>query len=244
MAERQWPIMTRDAAAEPPLGRSTPELPPLALWGRWVVANAVGELLGLGVVAVVGFGLARRMGEPQGVLPVVGFAFSMVALGGYEGAAVGYAQWRVLRRPLGELTARSWVGATVAGALAAWLLGMLPSTIMSLIAEPGGPPPEMAGALAALLAALLGAVAGVVLALFQWWVLRRFVHRAGWWLAANALAWACGMPLVFAAAGAVPEGAAPGLVMAAILLTLAAAGAVVGAVHGVALVVLLRTGRR
>jgi hypothetical protein len=57
---------------------------------------------------------------------------------------------------------------------------------------------------------------------------------------ANAAAWAAGMPVIFLAAGSVPAGAPLWLLAAAVLGACAAAGAVVGAVHGVWLVWLLR----
>jgi hypothetical protein len=81
------------------------------------------------------------------------------------------------------------------------------------------------------LAVPLGLVAGVILGFPQWRILRRSVKRATWWVLANALAWAVGMPLVFVAAGVRPEGSA--LQVAALVVgSLAAAGAAVGAIHG------------
>jgi hypothetical protein len=47
------------------------------------------------------------------------------------------------------------------------------------------------------LAAALGFVAGAILAVAQWGVLRQFVPQAGWWILANACAWALGMALIF-----------------------------------------------
>ena len=87
-----------------------------------------------------------------------------------------------------------------------------------------------------LLAAGMGLVLGAILALPQWRVLRRAVPRAGVWLPANAVAWALGMPVIFAAVDrAYAAGSAAGTVgiLAAALLL---AGTVVGAVHGVALI--------
>ena len=57
-----------------------------------------------------------------------------VALGTLlEGVVVGAAQWRVLREPLPALSRGSWVEATAIGAGLAWLLGMVPSTVISLL---------------------------------------------------------------------------------------------------------------
>lgn len=71
-------------------------------------------------------------------------------------------------------------------------------------------------------------------------VLRRHVSRAGWWIPANAAGWALGMPLVFVAISLAPFGGPLWAILLVVSLGLAAAGAVVGAVHGGMLVWLLR----
>jgi len=211
----------------------------LAFWGQWVAANLVGELAGLGIVGAVGSTLVRIYGEPVTAGAVLVYAALAVALGAVEGAIVGYAQAGVLRRRLPGL--RSWVAATTLGAAIAWALGMLPSTLISLYRPPGpapAPAPDIPDGLQLLLAMPLGVVAGAILAFPQWRILRRHLAHAGWWIAANALAWALAMPLVFVAAGVRPETSAA--VSAVIVVaSLAAAGAVAGAVHGAYLVRLL-----
>jgi hypothetical protein len=118
---------------------------------------------------------------------------------------------------------------------------MIPSTIMNLAeGEAGPPPPELDPLLIYSLAFAMGLVLGLVLALPQWLVLRRHTGRAGWWIPANALAWALGMVVVFLGAGSVPDTVTSFRQLLIIPLSLAAAGAVVGAVHGTALVWLLR----
>ena len=73
-----------------------------------------------------------------------------------------------------------------------------------------------------------------------WRVLRRHCRDAWTWIPANGAAWMLGMPLIFVIAGRVPEhSAGAGFALTALLL-LAAAGAVVGAIHGAVLVSLLR----
>jgi hypothetical protein len=211
--------------------------PERALWVRWVGANTLGETIGLGFTALVAVAVAGA-GDTGRVSLVVAAAAALVAAGAVEGVAVGYAQWRVLRDPLAALRARSWVLATVIGAVVAWTLGMVPSTLAAGTGEGGVPP--FSDAVQYLLAALMGLVLGPVLGVPQWRVLRRFVPRAGQWVLANAVAWAAGMPVIFLAAGSVPAGAPLWLLAAAVLGACAAAGAVVGAVHGVWLVWLLR----
>jgi hypothetical protein len=114
-----------------------------------------------------------------------------------EGTVLGWAQSRMLRQELPELRPREWIGATAAGAAAAWATGMSPSTVGDQLQELW--PPLLIG---------LGVLAGVVLlgsiGFAQWLVLRRHVARAGGWVAANALAWVAGLVVVFAAIGAAP----------------------------------------
>jgi hypothetical protein len=86
----------------------------------------------------------------------------------------------------------------------------------------------------------MGLVLGPVLGIPQWRILRRFMRHAGWWVAANAVAWAAGMPVIFLVAGAIPANASAAVIVAAVVAACAGAGAVVGAVHGIWLVGLLR----
>ena len=118
---------------------------------------------------------------------------------------------------------------------------MTPSMIMSFV-QPATPeaPPDMTTGLRMALAAGLGMAAGPLLAFFQWRVLRNHLASAAWWLPANALAWAFGMPILFAGvhvADASPNNALAVLTAAA---TITAAGAVVGAIHGTVLLWLCR----
>jgi len=192
------------------------------------------------VVAGVSYGALIQFGEPTSALALLGFAALAVALGAVEGAVVGHAQAVVLRRRLPRL--RSWVAATIVGSVIAWTLGVLPSTLGGLLSAGRTElPAEMPDALQLLLAVPMGLLAGTILSLPQWRILRRSVSGAGWWVPANALAWAFGMPLVFVAAGVrPPAGAASALAMVG--GSLAAAGAVVGAIHGTVLVRLLKRG--
>jgi hypothetical protein len=206
--------------------------PKAGFWGRWVLANAAGELAGLGTVALIAWTLTSS-GDPQTLLQHILFALVLIAAGAFEGAVVGTAQAWVLTRWLPELRRWDWVQATFQGSLVAWLLGMLPSTILSGFAEGSAPSqPELNPIVGYGLAALLGVVTGILLSLFQWRVLRRHLGAGGGWLAVNATAWALGMPLVFLGADLASRVAstlsAVGIVVATLVLT----GALVGAVHG------------
>ena len=210
-------------------------------WLRWVLANAVGEAVGLSTVLLVGFGvLGPRLGGLDGAWPAVLGLVAGVLLGIFEGIVVGAAQGAVLRLRLPEVSLRTWIIATVIGAMVAWGLGMLPSTMMNANASGGQAAAEMPEWLTYVMVAGMGAVAGVILALAQWVALRSQVRRAGLWLPANALAWLCGMPLVFLGLGAIPAGASVLQALPIVVAATTAAGAVVGAIHGLVLVKALR----
>lgn len=208
-------------------------------WLHWTLANAWGELVGLGTVAGLGYLVASRLGEPASAIAALALAAAFVVLGAIEGLVVGVAQNQVLRRALPAVS--GWVRATVIGAVASWAIGMLPSTIMSMLAQAsGGQPPEINDSLRLLLAAGLGFVAGPMLAFFQWRQLRVAVPHAWLWLPANSLAWAVGMPVIFAAAHAAAHQSSWQAAMGTVGLALALAGALVGAVHGGFLAWLIR----
>lgn len=212
---------------------------PLRLWGRWTLANGLAELVGLSTVAAVGYGLVLWLGASTRTTTVLGLAALMIALGTIEGVVVGVAQWFVLHRCLKDLCARTWVGATALAAFVAWTLGMIPSTIMNLRADvpATAQPPSRSSVL--LLAAAMGAALGVVLALPQWFVLRRHLSLAGWWIPANAAAWMVGMPIIFAGIGWIHDTNSVAVALPGLAAVLLGAGVAVGAIHGLVLISLL-----
>lgn len=212
------------------------------LWLRWVAANAVGEMLGLGLTFAVGVLAMSRLGDQAGVAAILlSFAIA-VGSGVIEATLVGLAQWWAMRPWFPAITRRAWWQATLVGALIAYVLGYLPSTLMSLgeqaaEAAPMAEPPQW---VVLLLAAGMGAVGGAVLSFAQWLAMRRTVERAGWWIPANMLAWLCGMPIIFWGIDAAQKGQPifeAVLLLAAVLFV---TGAVVGAIHGAFLVRLAR----
>lgn len=209
------------------------------LWSKWILANSVGELLGLGATFLIGAGLFAGLSEAPGIGPALLTAALMTATGALEGVIVGLAQWTVLSRAIACISRRSWVVATIVGGVAAWFFGSIVMTLASLSADAGASaaqePPQ---ALVLMMASAMGVVAGVVLSSAQWIVIRRHVQRAWRWLPANAIAWAAGMPLIFAGIDLAQKVASPLMASVVMGMTIALAGSVVGAIHGVALVIL------
>ncbi len=209
------------------------------IWPRWVAANALAEMIGLGLSGLLAMRLLfadeARWGVAAGALLTILLSTLI------EGASVGWFQWRVLRRALPGLTLVAWWLGTAAGALIAWTMGMLPSTLINMAEAGGGaPPPEISQWLTLLLAAGLGAVAGPILGVGQWWVLRKHVARAWRWIPAQALAWAAGMPIIFQMMDWISPGAFTAQDALIVLGMLLLAGGVVGALHGWVLVRIVR----
>jgi len=217
------------------------------LWLRWVGANALGELFGLGGTAAVGVLALSSLGSQPGIGSVLLTFAVAVASGAIEATVVGLAQWWAMHPWFPAITRRAWWLGTLGGALAAYVLGYLPSTVMSLGEQAGGADlvstpaaAEPAQWVVLLLAAGMGAVAGAVLSFAQWLVLRKKVAGAGLWIPADMLAWLVGMPVLFWAIDAAQKGqplAESLLLMVAALLL---AGAAVGAIHGAFLLRLAR----
>lgn len=209
-----------------------------SIYLRWISANAFGELFGLGASMTALILFIFPLGERGGV-GIVLLAFALTVLSGaLEATVVGLAQFWAMRPWFPRLTRRAWWLGTLIGALIAYVLGYLPSTIMSM----GDQTTQTAAAtepeqwIVLLLAAGLGLVGGAVLSFAQWLALRKESHGAGIWIPANMLAWMLSMPLIFwgiDASQKVQPVYQTVLILAGVLLL---AGAVVGAVHGLFLV--------
>jgi hypothetical protein len=201
---------------------------------NWILANAMGELIGLGITFSVAYLAFSNLGESNALLAVLASDGLFLLTGAVEGWIVGSAQAWAIGLLLPQIPKKAWVRATIYGALSAWFLGIIPSTIFSL-SNPGpaqaggGEPPAW---LIYLLAAGMGLVLGPILAVPQWRVLRHYLPRAGYWVLANALAWMFGMPVIFIGTNVIGPGVPAYRIIAALLAAIFAAGAVVGIVHG------------
>jgi hypothetical protein len=209
------------------------------LYRQWVVANCWSEGIGLSATFVIAFfGLQGLEARPGAAAIILGAILAVLLGAALEGGLVGFAQGRVVHRYAPAISVRRWTVATTLGAGAAWLLGMVPSTVIALIRDSAAANTELPAAIEppALLqyaaAALMGVVLGVVLALPQMLVLRRVVDRPGRWLAANSAAWLLGMPLIFVGMDHLPWGGHDLAIGAGVILVAVVAGAVVGGIHG------------
>jgi len=207
------------------------------LWLRWVAANALAELVGLGSTLAIDYGIIARVAAAKSIMASMVGILLVTISGAIEGGIVGLAQWAVLRSPFPRIARRSWIGATVVGAMVAWFFGSLPSTLMDMGGQQsGGAAQEPSTLIVLLLAAAMGLFLGFILAYPQWRALRQAAEGAWIWLPANCVAWALGMPTIFAAMDIAVR--SPTLLgsIAIVALGVLLAGALVGAVHGLALV--------
>ena len=213
----------------------------VGLWISWVLANSLAEAVGLGAAFGIGVSLSPYLQAPGALVALATVAVAVLSGTLIEGTVVGTAQWLVLRRSLPDMKWQAWFLATAAGAFVAWTLGMLPGALLNAGADAGSPAPsEPNAAIVYSLAALMGLVAGTILATPQWLVLRRHVRRAALWVPANALAWVPGMVMAFVAADFIFSTSGGVSAVALAVVSLAAIGAVVGAIHGLVLVWLMR----
>ena len=93
------------------------------LYRDWVLSCALGEFIGIGLAGIVATIMIAQVGEPQSPAEAWGGYAVMVAVGAVEGSAIGFFQWRVLRRIFPAMKARHWVGATLAVAVLGGLVG-------------------------------------------------------------------------------------------------------------------------
>jgi len=217
-----------------------PPIASLPFYPRWILANGIGESLGLGTTFFLLL-LAPHWETGPSALTILGAAAGAILLGAaVEGVLIGWAQAKLLHRRFAKIRVTDWIKATMIGTGLAWMIGSLPNAIGGLAdlsrttgcenAPPAGGGPPLWWTM--IFAAGLGAMVGPVLGFAQGRVLHRAGHSEIHWMRANSIAWLCGMPVIFLLLHFAPwTGSLPVLALAFYLITFVA-GCVVGAVHG------------
>jgi len=149
-----------------------------------VLVTTGGEVAGF----LVPVSVAAVAGAALDGLPGLGL---MVVAGVGEGAVLGAAQGRVLRRVLPGFSTRDWVLRTAGAAGLAWALGMVPSSLGRTFADL---PPGVQIAVTAPAGVALLLSIGVA----QWTVLRRHLSGALAWIGWSALGWLAGLAVLLA----------------------------------------------
>jgi hypothetical protein len=196
---------------------------------RWTALCAAAETVGMTAAA----GAAKAAQAVVGATPAGGetaLGLSIVVAGGLvEGVALGAAQATGLRRLVPALDGGRWVLVTVAVAGLGWAAVSAPAALGGADdAGAGAPPLPLLLAGAAALGIGMGAVLGGAQAL----VLRGRVPRPGRWVAANAVAWAPAMSVIFLGATTPDSDWSVASVLGLGALTGAVAGTVLGLVTG------------
>jgi len=174
------------------------------LW-KWIVFVGIGEFFGIACAAGIALSSDALFGEPVSLLPMLFHLSGAVLSGIIEGGITGYLMWLVLRSRYPNLRADRWVGATMLGAVIAWLLGAVPQIIFAGTPHvpyetPVYDPPAWVMALGG---AVMGLALGPLLGWTQYFAFRNIADKRGLWIWANALGWAGGMFFIFLAAGSV-----------------------------------------
>lgn len=165
-------------------------------WLRWTAVCGLGEFLGIGVAAGIGFSVVMALGEPDTLAEKLFVILTAVVSGIIGGLVTGWLQWWVLREKFAAVKAKDWLFYTALGAAIGWILGMTPPTF--LMGRGGSAPsPEFSSALIALLAAGAGVVLGTLFGFFQWLELRKHTLQASRWILANAIAWTIGLAIIY-----------------------------------------------
>jgi hypothetical protein len=146
---------------------------------RWVMVVAAAEALGFLGPAIVG--TITTSAADSVVVP------AMLAAGLYEGTVLGVGQALVLRRAIPGLSMPRWVLATAVGAVLAYALGLLPSSL-------GG---DWSQAVTIAGSIVLGVLIVMTIGGTQWLVLRRHLDGAYRWILITAIAWLLGLAALF-----------------------------------------------
>ncbi len=97
-----------------------------------MAVNGLGEMFGLGLTFAVGAAVISSLGDQESVSAILISFLVAVASGAIEATLVGLAQWWAMHPWFPMITRRAWWFATLVGALLAYVMGYLPSTLMSL----------------------------------------------------------------------------------------------------------------
>lgn len=201
-------------------------------YGKWVLFTALGELTGFLVPVAAGVAGALLVGEAKTVVAAAA-TLLFAALGGLgEGSILAAWQAAVLRKRLPDLNRARFIGYTAIAAAAAWILGMLPSTISNSLTIP----------------TWLWITIGVIgipfflvsIGIAQSLELRRHVKKAWIWILANAIAWPLGVMIPVFGIQLVPDTSAVWVFVFAGIMSGVLMGAAVGAITGLFLIKLLK----
>jgi hypothetical protein len=172
-----------------------------SLWVRWVFLNAVGALVGMGVVAALMPVLIDRLLDTvtlRGSGAFVIFLTLTLFAGALVGVVIGFAQSLVLHQVDSSIERWRWSLVTALASLAVWAFAFLPDIIASTL--PGASQTSERERLLGFISPLAGLLLGAIVGAMQWWVPRRRHVLTAFWIVVCALAGAVATPSIIAAA--------------------------------------------
>lgn len=169
-----------------------------SIYREWVQTVTAGEFIGFAIPCIAGV-LSVSMGLHQFQQTLL-----LILAGLGEGAVLGYAQSRVLRKVVPKLKRRKWILATMLAAGYAWSIGMLPSTLYNYIQH-------FPLFILLPIGAILGASLLFSIGFAQYVVLQNYIKNAVPWIWLNVLAWLAGLAVLFFFITIAPEGIIPTL---------------------------------
>jgi len=202
----------------------------------WVKACGLGEMIGIGLAALISWIVNNTIGEPSTTGGKVAILIAMAIAGVLEGLSLGWFQWNVIVKRFGGIKVGSWITATVVVAALGWLAGSVPSMFngpgQDVASDVSAHAEEITIGMVVWVGIIIGIIMGAMFGFAQWIVLRKHAKNAVKWIMANAIGWGIGMVFIFVGATLMPADSGIVMVTGAGLLSGALAGISVGYVTG------------
>jgi hypothetical protein len=160
---------------------------------KWVIVNAITEVLSLSLIAIVS--------ATVNMIEDVNSHSILLLIGVLKGIILGFAQWLVLRRYIRNPI--WWVLATTLGALLGWLMILLVSSLTAFAFAFAAN--QLSSTMLVIGVFILGALVGTIMGFTQGLVIlayfRANIQQVVWWINANALAWGLALVVGFIGTG-------------------------------------------
>lgn len=198
------------------------------LWRQWVLRFTLGELLGFGLVPVLGGMLLWAATGHLEASARAGLIYGVAIVGGlFEGATLATFQWRLVACVVPEISRAKWIVHTAIAASVAWAAGMLAPTLDDMY--------QLSTAVMVAIWVPASIIILLSIGYAQQRLLRPHVRRAWRWLVANIVGWLLGLPWTFVLPALLPPGTPTWGFAIAFGIGGTLMGATAGAVTGMAL---------